>query len=142
VQKLTDYWLHLAQRRDAPTVTSLSELKAGRIIGYIQDIILDRLLDYLREVGLSMAQRVASNSVPVQLMLLRQGGVSVVHDFALPFAPELRRILTDKVSLRRAFYLVRHGADRRSERIKRLSAAIIDGVREEVGRLEALAALT
>lgn len=141
VQKITDYRLHLAQRRDTPPVTSLSGLRGRPVVGYIPDMIFDRSLDYLGEVGLGTAQ-LASNSVPVQLMLLRQGGVGIVHDFALPFAPELRRILTGEVSLRRAFYLVRHDADRRSERLVRLSAAIMEGVRDEVGRLEALASLT
>jgi hypothetical protein len=46
------------------------------------------------------------------------------------------------VSLRRAFFLVRHDADRRSERMARLAAALSRGVREEVQRLEAQASLT
>jgi hypothetical protein len=75
-------------------------------------------------------------------MLLRQGGVGVVHDFALPFAPELTRILADQVSLQRAFFLVRHGADRRSERMARLAGALVAGLRDEVARLESLARLT
>ena len=83
----------------------------------------------------------ASNSVSVQLQMLRQGaGIGIVHDFALPFAPELTRVLTDQVSLVRSFFLVRHADDRRSERINRFSAALIAGLRAEVERLEALAA--
>ncbi|WP_210527728.1 LysR family transcriptional regulator [Rubellimicrobium arenae] len=141
VQKIADYRLHLAQRRDAPAVATLSDLKGRPVVGYIQDMIFDRALDYLGELGLGTVQ-LASNSVPVQLMLLRQGGVGVVHDFALPFAPELTRILTSEVSLTRAFYLVRHDADRRSERMSRLAAAIIRELREEVARLEAHVNLT
>jgi DNA-binding transcriptional LysR family regulator len=138
VQKITDYRLHLAQRRDAAAVASLADLRGRAVVGYIPDMIFDRALDYLGELGLGGVQ-LASNSVPVQLQLLRQGGVGVVHDFALPFAPELVRILTDRVSLTRAFYLVRHDADRRSERMARIAQAIAKEVREEVGRLEALA---
>ncbi|MBP1805981.1 LysR family transcriptional regulator [Rubellimicrobium aerolatum] len=141
VQKMTDYRLHLAQRRDAPPVATLDDLRGRPVVGYIQDMIFDRALDYLGELGLGPVT-LASNSVPVQLQLLRQGGVGVVHDFALPFAPELRRVLTEEVSLRRAFYLVRHDADRRSERMARLAAALSQGLREEVARLECLAALT
>ncbi len=40
-------------------------------------------------------------------MIRQGGGVGVVHDFSLPFAPEIRRVLTDEFSLTRAFYLVR-----------------------------------
>jgi DNA-binding transcriptional LysR family regulator len=141
VQRITDYRLHLAQRRDAPEARSLADLKGRPVVGYIPDMIFDRALDYLGELSLGTVQ-LASNSVPVQLMLLRQGGVGVVHDFALPFAPELRRILTEEVSFTRAFYLVRHDADRRSERISRLATAIVRGLRDEVLRLEGLASLT
>lgn len=141
VQKITDYGLHLAQRRDAAPAMTLADLRGRPMVGYIPDMIFDRALDYLGELGLGTVQ-LASNSVAVQLQLLRQGGVGVVHDFALPFAPELSRILTEEVSLRRAFYLVRHDADRRSDRIARLSAALIQGLRDEVARLEELARLT
>ncbi len=141
VQKITDYRLHLAQRRDAPPAASLADLRGRALVGYIPDMIFDRALDYSGGLGLG-AVRLASNSVPVQLMLLRQGGVGVVHDFALPFAPDLARILTAEVSLTRAFYLVRHDSDRRSERMARLAQALVQGVRAEVARLEAQVRLT
>ena len=79
----------------------------------------------------------ASNSVAVQLHMLRQGGIGFVHDFALPFAPELRIVLKDDISLKRAFYLVRHEQDRRSDRLGRLVEALSAGLRAEVARLEA-----
>ncbi len=141
VQKITDYHLHLAQRRDAAPAGSLADLRGRAVVGYIPDMIFDRALDYLGGLGLGAVQ-LASNSVPVQLMLLRQGGVGVVHDFALPFAPELTRILTAEVSLARAFYLVRHESDRRSERMARLAQALVHGIRAEVERLEAHVRLT
>ncbi len=141
VQKITDYRLHLAQRRDAPPVAAMSDLRDRSLVGYIPDMIFDRALDYLVYLGIGTVQ-LASNSVPVQLQLLRQGGIGIVHDFALPFAPELTRILTEQVSFVRAFYLVRHDADRRSERMARLADAIVRGVRDEVARLEGLARLT
>lgn len=138
VQKITDYRLHLAQRRDLPAPERLADLRGRAVVGYIPDMIFDRELDYLGEIG---AQRVqlASNSVAVQLQMLRAGGVGIVHDFALPFAPELERVLTDKLSLTRAFHLVRHVTDRRSERINRFAALLVTGVRGEVARLESLA---
>ncbi len=137
VQKITDYRLHLAQRRDAPPVASLADLRGRAIVGYIPDMIFDRELDYLGRIG---AERVdlASNSVSVQLMMLRQAGVGIVHDFALPFAPELVRVLTGEISLVRAFHLVRHVSDRRSDRLTRIATALAQGIRAEVARLEAL----
>ncbi len=53
-------------------------------------MIFDTELDYLAELGLQAAD-LASNLVSVQLGWLRAGaGLGVVHDFALPDAPELR----------------------------------------------------
>jgi len=137
VQKITDYHLHLATRADAGPVAGLDDLRGRARVGYIPDMIFDKELDYLGALGTGGVQ-MASNSVSVQLQMLRVGGVGIVHDFALPFAPELRRVLTDDVSLTRAFYLVRHAADRRSDRINRFAVALIAGLRAEVARLEAL----
>jgi DNA-binding transcriptional LysR family regulator len=135
VQKICDYHLHLAQHRDRPVPATLADC-AGPVVGYIPDMIFDRELDYLGSLGFSRVQ-LASNSVAVQLALLRQGGIGVVHDFALPFAPELTRVLTAQVSLTRSFHLVRHIDDRRNDRIHRLAALVVAGVRDEVRTLEA-----
>lgn len=140
VQKLTDYHLHLAASeaylaRHAP-LTGIEDLRQHRMIGYIPDMIFDKELDYLANLGPS-ALPLASNSVSVQFQWIRQGaGLGIVHDFALPAAPGLRRVLTDHVSLSRSFYLVRHADDRRNERLNRLTKALIKGVREEIKRLE------
>lgn len=141
VQKIADYHLHLAAPAAvAPDITQLSDLKAHRVVGYIPDMIFDKELDYLSELGVSEVQ-LASNSFSVQLMLMRaQGGVGIVHDFAMPFAPELRLILKDQVALTRSFYLVRHASDRRSERLGRFAGALISGLRAEIMRLEGQAA--
>ncbi|MGL5008525.1 MAG: LysR substrate-binding domain-containing protein, partial [Paracoccaceae bacterium] len=81
-----------------------------------------------------------SNSVSVQLNWLRAGaGIGVVHDFALPAAPELTRVLVGEVALVRAFWLIRHEGDRRHERLGRFAELLMAGLRAEVARLEALA---
>lgn len=142
VQKICDYKLHLAAAdsyltQHAPLKT-LEDLHHHRVIGYIQDMIFDKELDYLAEAGLGRVD-LASNSVSVQINWVRQGaGISVMHDFALPATPDVRKILTDELSLTRSFYLVRHADDRRLERQNRFAAALVDGMRTEVARLEAL----
>jgi DNA-binding transcriptional LysR family regulator len=143
VQKLTDYHLHLAASRHYlarhAAINGRADLKAHRMIGYIPDMIFDKELDYLSETGAETVG-LASNSVPVQLMALRSGaGVGFVHDFALPFAPELRRVIPDQVSLTRSFWLIRHADDRRSDRLTRLAEALGQGLRRETARLENLA---
>ena len=138
VQKIADYRLHLAQHRDLPVPDSLAAVKGRPVVGYIPDMIFDAALDYLGPLADAGVQ-LASNSVTVQLQMLRSGrGIGIVHDFALPAAPELRRVLTEELSLVRAFHLVRHDADRRSERLTRVARALTAGLRAEISRLEAV----
>jgi DNA-binding transcriptional LysR family regulator len=145
VQKLSDYKLHLAASpkylRAAGPLLTKEDLQVHRMIGYIPDMIFDKELDYLSALGV---QRVplASNSVAVQFHAIRQGaGLGIVHDFALPAAPELTRLLVDKVSLTRSFYLVRHGSDRRLQRLNRFAEALAAGIRAEIVHLESVAIL-
>ena len=144
VQKLTDYRLSLAGDADYlaahPAISSRADLQAHRLVGYIPDMIFDKELDYLAELGAGTVP-LGSNSVSVQLMWLRAGaGIGIVHDFAMPFAPGLRRVLAGQVALTRAFWLIRHADDRRSDRMTRFAEALSQGLRREVARLEALAA--
>jgi DNA-binding transcriptional LysR family regulator len=142
VQRLTDYHLHLAaslaylDRHGTPQ--RREDLTAHRIVGYIPDMIFDKELDYLAEIGVTEVP-LASNSVPVQLNWLRHGaGIGMVHDFALPSAPELVKVLPVEVSLTRAFWLIRHADDRRIDRMNRFADLLAQGLRREVLRLEAM----
>ena len=140
VQKLTDYHLHLAASRDylakhAP-IQSAADLTAHRFVGYIPDMIFDKELDYLAEIGITPPP-LASNSVSVQLNFLRAGaGVGVVHDFALPAAPELVRVLPTQIHLTRSFWLIRHADDTRVSRLNRFAEVLIRRARAEMARLE------
>ena len=143
VQKLTDYHLHLAAARGYlerhPPICTLADLKGHRMVGYIADLIFDKELDYLDATGVEFAT-LASNSVSVQFNWLRAGaGVAIVHDFALPSAPDVVRVLPDALSLTRSFYLIRHADDRRVERLNRFAELLAHGIRREVTRLEAFA---
>ena len=141
VQKLSDYKLHLAatpaylSRYSA--LKTKEDLSMHRMIGYIPDMIFDKELDYLSALGVERVP-LASNSVSVQFNAIRQGaGMGIVHDFALPTAPELRRVLKDEISLTRSFYLVRHGSDRRLQRLNKFAEALGAGLRAEIANLEA-----
>lgn len=140
VQKLTDYRLHLAGSRsylDANPVSGADRLHQHRFVGYIPDLIFDKELDYLAEIG-APPVTYSSNSISVQLNFLRQGaGLGIVHDFALPAAPELVRVLPDQISLTRAFWLIRHADDGRVARLTRFAEILIREARAEMTRLEA-----
>lgn len=145
-QRITEYTLHLAASEtylaSQPPVASIKDLRAHRIVGYIPDMIFDKELDYLSDLAIERVA-LASNSAAVQLQILRQhGGIGITHDFALPFAPGLRRVLKEAVCFTRSFYLVRHGEDRGPDWVSRLAAAVAQAVRAEVARLEALASRT
>ena len=144
VQKLTDYHLHLAASRDYlarhPVITGPDDLKPHRFVGYIPDMIFDKELDYLAGLGIA-APPLASNSVSVQLNFLRHGaGLGVVHDFALPAAPDLIRVIPEQIHLDRSFWLIRHADDGRVARLNRFAELLIREARAEMTRLEKLAA--
>ena len=136
IQKISDYRLHLAASQgylDAQGgITRRSDLSGHAVVGYIPDMIFDRELDYLAELGLETVN-LASNLVSVQLGFLRAGaGIGVVHDFALPDAPELQRILPQEIELKRTFWLIRHADDARVERLNRFATALTEGLRREM----------
>ncbi|OWU84058.1 LysR family transcriptional regulator [Oceanicola sp. 22II-s10i] len=142
VQKISDYHLHLAASRDylhrQDAIREPQDLSGHRMIGYIPDMIFDKELDYLAELGVERVS-LASNSVMVQFSWIRQGGgLGIVHDFALPSAPGVEKVLGDAIALTRSFYLVRHADDTRLERMNRFTALLTDGIRREIARLEAL----
>ncbi|MBU3030406.1 LysR family transcriptional regulator [Paracoccus marinaquae] len=142
VQRLSDYHLHLAAHADYldrhPPIRAPEDLRQHRMIGYIPDMIFDRELDYLSETGVETAT-ISSNSISVQMQAMRSGaGLGIVHDFAIPFVPGLRIVLPGHIALRRSFWLLRHADDRGSRRLSRLADALIQGLRAEVSRLEAM----
>ena len=142
VQKLVYYRLVLAASRDwlaaQPPIRSAADLTGRRFIGYIPDLIFDKELDYLAELG-GPAVTLSSNSASVQLNLLRHGaGLGMVHDFALPAAPEVMRILPE-IALQRSFWLIRHADDGRVARLRSFAEVLLREARAEMASFERLA---
>jgi DNA-binding transcriptional LysR family regulator len=142
VQKVTDYHLHLAATRDYiaahQDLQRIEQVKDHPIIGYIPDLIFDKELDYLDEIGLRPTVGLASNSVSVQINMINQGaGLGVVHDFAMPNFPDLAFLFKEELALKRSFYLVRHDGDRRVGRLNRFADRLAAGMRDVVKRKEA-----
>ena len=79
MQKITDYRLCTSRRtrttlpRAPPHRRRLPTCAAIRIVGYIPDMIFDKELDYLAEIGVARVA-LASNSVSVQLNLAQAAG--------------------------------------------------------------------
>ena len=123
--------------RNHKEITTLSDLSAHKIVGYIPDMIFDKELDYISEIGIDRVT-LASNSVSVQMAWIRQGhGLGIVHDFATKyFRGRMASVLPEQFSLTRSFYLIRHQDDRRLERMNRFAEALVGGIRNEVSRLQ------
>ena len=143
VNKITDYKLHLAASKDYlenhQAIENKEDLRGHPFVGYIQDMIFYSELDFLQDLGVERLT-LASNLVAVQLGFLRQqGGFGITHDFVLPFAPDLRRVLSDEISFTRSFFLLRHEDDARVERLNHVAEALTIGIRNEIARLEAKA---
>jgi DNA-binding transcriptional LysR family regulator len=140
-ERLTDYRLSLAASRDYLAheghPVDRGDLKGRRMIGYIPDMIYDAELDYLAALGITSVP-LASNSVSVQLNWARAGaGLAIVHDFALPSAPELVRILPAEIQLQRTFWLLSHAGGPSDPRLARFTTLLGAGLRAEVAALEA-----
>ncbi|MCH2165740.1 MAG: LysR family transcriptional regulator [Marinovum sp.] len=140
-QKIAEYHLTLAASEAylagrAP-ILSRDDLIGHLLVGYIPDMIFDAELDYMSEAGLEAAH-VASNSAAVQVNFLRQGaGIGLTHAFALPSAPELRRVLPDEIVLKRSFYLVRHADDKQRRLLSEVASRLAQEMRSEIAQLEA-----
>jgi len=143
VQKIADYRLSLAAHEDylaQHPVTDLDDLAGHRIVGYVPDMIFDPELDYLGEIGVGGVD-LASSSVVVQFQWIAQAlGLGIVHDFMLPQAPGVRRVMPGRFHLTRAFWLVRPEDDLRAARLDGIAAALVSGLRGEIQRREAQAA--
>jgi DNA-binding transcriptional LysR family regulator len=106
----------------------VEDLPRHRLVGYIPEMIFDKELDYLGQLGVARPA-LASNSVAVQLRLAAAGaGLAIVHDFALPAAPGLVRVLPE-VALERAFFLIRHEDDLKARRLTRFAERLVAGMR-------------
>ncbi len=139
VQKIVDYQLVLAASRRylarVPPIRSLADLRGHPMIGYIPEMIFDKELDYLGDLGVERPA-LASNSVAVQYNMARQGaGLAVAHDFALPGDAEMVRVLPEAFSLTRGFYLIRHADDARVRRLSGFAELLVAGMRRQMARV-------
>lgn len=139
-EKLMDYRLSLAAsdawiaRHGMPE--TLSDLQGASVISYMPDAVFDAELACLADIGLSRVA-LASNSVSVQLQWVRRGaGVAMVHDFAMPTAPELGRLFPHLVSLQRTFWMLRPAGTEQDPRLSRFAALLAAELRSELKSLE------
>lgn len=139
IRKIVDYSLRLYARTSyldglpQGRPGSVDDLRRMRGVGYVQDLISDKGLDYLAEVGANLHPRLTSTSLLVQLELVRAGaGVGVLPDYMGRRCPELEPVLGDKVRIDRAYWLVLHENSAELARVRQAAEAMATGIRAKV----------
>ncbi|RMF00743.1 MAG: LysR family transcriptional regulator [Alphaproteobacteria bacterium] len=139
VRKIADYKLHLYGARDYlerfPPVRSVEDLKQMRGIAYVPDLIFDKVLDYIPLIDPALEPRLTSTSVHVQLQAALNGaGVCILHDFMARHHERLVRVLENKISFTRSFWLVVHEDYADIERIRLSASHVVKRMREILKR--------
>lgn len=137
-RKIADYTLHLYGTRDYlarhPGIESVEDLKKVRGIGYVPEFIYDKELDYIPLVSPDIKPHLTSTSVHVQLeATLADGGLCILHDFMAAQYPQLQKVLPERISFTRSFWFIVHEDYARLERIRIISDAIVEGMRNRLG---------
>lgn len=143
VRKIGDYRLRLYG--GAELVQGLGnpkrrrDLKGVPQIGYIQDMIFDKELDYRHSLGEADEPDLSSNSLVVQLRwTLENCGLCILPDFVAAGFPGLAPVLPERFQLWRSFYLLRHQDDVRVARIQYAAEAVTTVLRERLAQLAKL----
>lgn len=110
VRKISDYKLHLYATKsyleqNAP-IKRVSDLRHHTGVGYIPELLHDKLLDYMPLIDPGFTLQITSTSVHVQLQAILKGaGAGIVHDFMAERYPQLCKILPGKISFTRSFWV-------------------------------------
>ncbi|SET44797.1 LysR family transcriptional regulator [Oceanicella actignis] len=141
IRKIADYHLRLYAARSflaGREPRSLDDLRGMRGVGYVQDLIFDKGLDYVAEIGGGLSPQLTSTSLLVQLELtLAGGGLCILPDFMARRRPELVPVLPEQTCLTRAYWLVLHQNTAEIPRIRRVAHAFADAMRQKLAEAEA-----
>lgn len=133
-RKLTDYELGLYGSQ-AYLSCNLApqhgrDLGRHRLIGYIDELIYARELDYLPLIADDLHPGLTSSNLATQLAATRAGhGLCVLPCFMAQDDPLLRRVLTDHVAVIRSFWLIVHADLRKLARVSVTADFIADQTR-------------
>jgi len=140
-RKIADYKLHMYGTKKyldgREKIKSIDDLTKVRGIGYVNDLIYDKELDYIPLVSPDIKPHLTSTSVHVQLeATLSDAGVCILHDFMAAPHPQLQKVLPEAISFTRSFWYVVHEDYAKLERVRVVSSAIIESIRRELAKLK------
>lgn len=117
---------YLASR---PPIKRRSDLEAHAFIGYVDDLVFTRGLDYLDEVLPGLKARLQSSSIATQLVMAEQGlGICVFPSFMGRNRPGLVPVLPQEVRLKRDYWLFTHGDLAETARVRAVTRFIHDEI--------------
>ncbi len=136
IRKIADYDLRLYAARDyiaGREPKTLEDLRGLRGVGYVQDLIFDKGLDYIAEIGAGLTPHLTSTSLLVQLALTQAGGgLCILPDFMARRHRELVPVLPEITRITRAYWLVLHQNTAEVARIRLAAKAFADAMRERL----------
>lgn len=108
---LTEYRLYVYASREylsaAPPIRTRDDLSGHPFVGYVEDLIFTRALNYLPEIRPHLRARLQNSSLHAQFSATVAGfGLCVLPAYVASTAPELVTILADEVSLTRSYWMV------------------------------------
>lgn len=138
-EHLTDYRLFVYGSRSylasAPPIRSRDDLGDHPFIGYVDDLIFTRALNYLSEIRPHLRARLQNSSLHAQLSATVAGfGLCVLPAYVARTAPELVAILPREVSLTRSYWMVADTDIAETAQI-RLTLRFLRGLMAEAGDL-------
>jgi DNA-binding transcriptional LysR family regulator len=114
-------------------VESLDDLRRGRLVGYVDDLLYAGELRYLEEISPGLTPTLASSSIQAQRAMITQGGgVGVLPAF---LADRLVRVLPDVVQLERRFWLATHREVHATARVRVVRAWLGEVVAQHAQKL-------
>lgn len=114
-------------------ISSVSDLEQHPFIGYIEEIVFSRLLDYLPSVSERIIPSFRSSNLLAQLQAVKEGGgIAILPWFIAAKVDGLVPVLPSKVKLQRTFYLLLHEDNKSLSRVRAVSNYIYDRVKEEM----------
>ncbi|WP_245654135.1 LysR family transcriptional regulator [Novosphingobium rosa] len=136
-ERLTDYRLYVYGSRSylasAAPIRSREDLGDHMFIGYVDDLIFTRALNYLPEIRPHLRPRIQNSSLHAQLAATVAGfGLCVLPAYVARTAPDLVPVLPEEVSLTRTYWMVAD-ADMAETAQVRLTQRFLRGLLEEAG---------
>ncbi len=132
-RKLTDYTLSLyasqAYLDDAGPINNIEDLGRCLFVTYVQDILYSQQLAFDGDLIPRARQVFECASVVAQVLTLAERGVGYVHDYALPVAPPLVRVVPDH-QIRRSYWVVYHADQRKVRRVTEVVDILCNQVAE------------